>query len=209
MGISRDRAHKHRATGGKRIQIRKKRKFELGRPPANTKLHQGSEQRVHTVRTRGGNIKFRALRLDKGNFAWGSERCTRSTRIIDVIYNASNNELVRTKTLVKNAIVLVDANPFRQWYENYYATPLGRKSGTKISDIEGLQISQKKLESDSMKAIQKKAPIDPLLEEQFGTGRLKACISSRPGQCGRCDGYILEGKELEFYSRKIKAKKGK
>ena len=27
-----------------------------------------------------------------------------------------------------------------------------------------------------------------------------ACVSSRPGQSGRCDGYILEGKELEFYS---------
>jgi len=38
---------------------------------------------------------------------------------------------------------------------------------------------------------------------------IAACVSSRPGQCGRCDGYILEGKELEFYMRKIKAKKGK
>ena len=28
-----------------------------------------------------------------------------------------------------------------------------------------------------------------------------ACVSSRPGQSGRCDGYILEGKELEFYQR--------
>jgi len=36
-----------------------------------------------------------------------------------------------------------------------------------------------------------------------------ACVASRPGQCGRCDGYILEGKELEFYLRKVKAKKGK
>lgn len=41
--------------------------------------------------------------------------------------------------------------------------------------------------------------IDPALDEQFATGRLYACIASRPGQCGRCDGYILEGKELEFY----------
>lgn len=39
--------------------------------------------------------------------------------------------------------------------------------------------------------------IDPLLESQFGAGRLYAAISSRPGQCGRADGYILEGKELE------------
>ena len=36
-----------------------------------------------------------------------------------------------------------------------------------------------------------------------------ACIASRPGQSGRCDGYILEGKELEFYQRKLKSKKGK
>ena len=36
-----------------------------------------------------------------------------------------------------------------------------------------------------------------------------ACVSSRPGQSGRCDGYILDGKELEFYIRKIRAKKAK
>lgn len=36
-----------------------------------------------------------------------------------------------------------------------------------------------------------------------------ASISSRPGQSGRADGYILEGKELEFYLRKIKSKKTK
>jgi small subunit ribosomal protein S8e len=35
--------------------------------------------------------------------------------------------------------------------------------------------------------------LDTLLAEQFTTGRLYACISSRPGQCGRADGYILEG----------------
>ena len=33
------------------------------------------------------------------------------------VYNASNNELVRTNTLVKGAIIQVDAAPFRQWYE--------------------------------------------------------------------------------------------
>jgi small subunit ribosomal protein S8e len=51
--------------------------------------------------------------------------------------------------------------------------------------------------------------IDQHLAEQFQTGRLFACIASRPGQCGRCDGYILEGKELEFYLRKMQKKKSK
>lgn len=57
------------------------------------------------------------------------------TRIIDVIYNASNNELVRTKTLVKNAIVVIDATPFRQWYEGHYALPIGRRKTTKLVSI--------------------------------------------------------------------------
>merc|ERR1712243_373500 len=103
----------------------------------NTKL---GPQRIHTVRVRGGNRKFRALRLDQGNFAWGSECCARKTRIIDVVYNASNNELVRTKTLVKNAIVVIDATPFRQWYESPYALPLNRKKGTKMNEAEELAL---------------------------------------------------------------------
>ena len=37
--------------------------------------------------------------------------------------------------------------------------------------------------------------LDPHIEEQFGSGRLLACISSRPGQCGRADGYAIS----EFY----------
>jgi len=49
--------------------------------------------------------------------------------------------------------------------------------------------------------------IDPNINSQFDTGRLLASISSRPGQCGRCDGYILEGKELEFYVKKMARKK--
>ena len=77
MGISRDHLHKRRATGGKRAPIRNKRKFELGRPASMTKLGQ---QRIHTIRVRGGNKKYRALRLDTGNFSWGSESIARKTR---------------------------------------------------------------------------------------------------------------------------------
>ena len=101
----------------------------MGRPASMTKL---GAQRIHTVRTRGGNKKYRALRLDHGNFSWASESIARKTRIIDVVYNASNNELVRTKTLTKSAVVQIDASPFRQWYEAHYALPLGRKKGIKM-----------------------------------------------------------------------------
>ena len=51
--------------------------------------------------------------------------------------------------------------------------------------------------------------VETVLEDEFASGRVLASISSRPGQCGRSDGYILEGKELEFYLKKIKSKKGR
>ena len=81
-GITRDSRHKRSASGAQRAHYRKKRKFELGRQPASTKL---GPKRIHTVRVRGGNEKYRALRLDTGNFAWGSESITRKTRIIGVV----------------------------------------------------------------------------------------------------------------------------
>jgi len=87
--------------------------------------------RVHPVRCRGGNIKHRALRLETGNFSWGTEAVTRKTRLLGVVYNASNNELVRTNTLVKNAIIQIDATPFRQWYEQHYGIHLGKKEKKK------------------------------------------------------------------------------
>ena len=40
--------------------------------------------------------------------------------------------------------------------------------------------------------------------QMFKSGRLLAAISSRPGQSGRADGYILEGPELAFYRKKLR-----
>ena len=81
---------------------KKKRLYESGRPSTNTKL---GTRKVRPVKGRGGNMKFKALRIDVGNYSWGSECVTRKTRVLDVVYNATNNELVRTKTLVKNCVV--------------------------------------------------------------------------------------------------------
>jgi len=158
MGISRDSAHKRRNTGGKRKVHRKKRKYELGRPPAMTRL---GPNRIHPVRGRGGNIKYRALRLETGNFSWGTEAVARRTRLLAVVYNASNNELVRTNTLVKNAIIQIDATPFRQWYEQHYGIHLGkkekRKEGTSTKSSTKEKESTKKTgQKDSKKEAAKK-----------------------------------------------------
>lgn len=203
MGITREGRHKRRHTGGRREKYRKKRKFEMGRPAAMTKI---GEPRIHTVRGRGGNPKFRALRLDSGNFSWGTEVCTRKVRVLDVTYNASNNELVRTKTLVKGAIVVIDAHPFKTWYEAHYGVKIGlKKSGDREQPSIDLAEKSEQVRT-KLKARQANRTLESALDQQFASGRILAKITSRPGQTGRCDGYILEGKELHFYQKQMAKK---
>merc|ERR1712151_753339 len=208
MGIGRDSLHKRRSTGGRQKKWRKKRKHEMGRIPAGTKIN--SNVCVRRVRVRGGNFKYRALRLDSGNWSLPSEADARKTRVLDVTYNASNNELVRTQTLVKSAIVQIDATPFRHWYESHYGVKIGIKK-VKGQKVEEVKDDTKRSGSVTRKLAARQAgrKLDSVLDEQFSTGRIYAKISSRPGQCGRCDGYILEGKELEFYLKKMQKKKSK
>jgi len=210
MGISRDSRHKHRKTGGRRNIHQKKRKYEMGRPAALCKL---GAKRVRPVRCRGGNMKYRALRVDNGNFSWGSENCAKKVRLLDVVYNATSNELVRTKTLTKNTVVQIDAQPFKQWYLKKYGVDLGKKGkGAKGKDgkdaKEGEEPEKKSRHvTFKLKYRESRQKLDPAVEEQFQSGRLLAAIASRPGQCGRCDGYVLEGEELTFYKRKLEKKK--
>merc|ERR1711937_157577 len=184
MGIVRSGLHKRKVTGAKRTPYRTKRKYEIGRPPANTKL---GETRMRLVRVRGGNIKKKLIRQNKGNFAWGSEAIAKKTRILDVIYNASSNELVRTKTLVKSAVIVVDCTPFRQYYETRYGINLGRSKTVDESKWDKEKAEQVKKARAGMQ------PLDTLIADQFKGGKLMAKISSSPGQVGRVDGYILEG----------------
>ena len=45
---------------------------------------------------------------------------TKKSKIVNVIYNAVSNELVRTNTLTKNTIVYVDATPFQKYVLGKY-----------------------------------------------------------------------------------------
>ena len=204
MGISRDSRHKRRSTGGRMPVHQKKRKFEMARQPSMTKL--GAKQ-VRSVRGRGGNYKFRALRIDVGNFTWASEAFSSKSRILDVVYNATNNELVRTKTIVKNSIVQVDATPFKKFYAEHYDVELGKKKQKEAEAAAATETKRSRHVLATLKKRQAARVIDQHVAEQFSAGRLLACVSSRPGQSGRADGYILEGKELEFYIKKMEKKK--
>lgn len=142
-------------------------------------------------------------------FSWGSESISKKTRVLDVVYNATNNELVRTKTIVKNCIVVIDGNPFRQWYLKHYDIELNKKKLEESNKAREEAKRSKHLVA-TLKGRAKDRVIDQKVADQFNSGRLFACVVARPGQSGRCDGYILEGKELEFYMKKMeKKKKGK
>jgi small subunit ribosomal protein S8e len=136
---------------------------------------------------------------------------TKKTRILDVVYNASNNELVRTKTLVKNCIVQIDSTPFRTWFENHYHVKVAGKKGDE-GVVEAAADDKKQSDHLQRKIAERKkeaSELDPRIAEQFATGRVLACLSSRPGQSGRADGYLLEGPELDFYQKQLQKKKSK
>ena len=205
MGISRDSRHKRRLTGGRMPVHKKKRVFEAGRPAANTKL---GDRKIKKIRVRGGNSKFRALRLNTGNFNWASEGVAFKTKVLAVIYNASNNELVRTNTLVKNTVIRVDATPFRKYLGKHYFGSNDENFKVTFAWEEKDDVKKADPKNKATKFIKRRAEtkIEQRLQDQIGKGQLLACISSRPGQSGRVDGYILEGKELDFYLKKIEKK---
>ena len=126
--------------------------------------------------------------------------------MIGVSYHPSNNELVRTNTLTKSAIVQIDAAPFRQWYEAHYGTSLGRRRQQQASAGKEGEKEVKKSKSVEKKQAARAATgkVESAIEKQFEAGRLYAIVASRPGQSGRCDGYVLEGEELAFYQRAIR-----
>ena len=205
MGISRSSKLKRRLTGGMCPIHQKKRKYLMGRQSSNTKL---GDKKVVTVRCRGSNIKRRALRINEGNFCWVSEKCTRKSKILEVVYNATHNELVRTQRIVKGCVVTIDPTPFKYyWHIHYEEKKINRLPEMKDSN------NVANLEKKKSKK-QKKHPFSDQLDKEkyqsffdnLNRNRLYARIVSRPGQTGRADGYLLEGKELEFYLKKIEKK---
>ena len=190
MGLTNDKMFKRRNTGGLRMPWHKKRMYLHGRPAANTRVHivkasnaqtnkQQDPKKVTLIRCRGGNYKQRALRLLYGNFSWAGVNFNAKSSILSVCYNSANNELVRTNTLVKSCIVYIDATPFK--------AALEKKD---VKENQKVHISNQ----------------DKAVEQEIQEGRLMAKITTRPGQSGMADGYVLEGPELAFYQKKIATK---
>lgn len=215
MGISREGILKRKRTGGQRRAIKKKRLYGMGRPTSATKL--APDKFVKIIRVRGGNRKYRALKLNHGNFVWKSQNFAKKVRILQVLYNAANNEFVRRNLLCKGTVVAIDKTAFENQYKlKWGAHPKDgtSKDGSK-PDIEIMKAVDENINKYKGALKRRKASKkawgcdDEYLQKTFQKREepLLAMISTRAGQCGRADGYVLEGKELDFYKRKIAERK--
>merc|ERR1711879_616569 len=205
MGDSR---HKRRLTGGRMPCHQKKRQFECGKPAANTRL---AAKRIRLVRKRGGQFKHRALRLNMGNFMWQSEGVTKKCKIVNVVYNPVSNELVRTNTLTKGTIVFIDANALVEHVWGHYFGKYNVSKDEKVkwdweTKEDNKDFKLKKGDTNVANICKFRrinTQIERNLTDQLTRASCLARITSRPGQSGRCDGVILEGKELDFYLKKL------
>ena len=82
---------------------------------------------------------------------------------------------------------------------------MGRRRQAKtVKEGEAEEKKSKSVDKKQAARVTAQGKVEPALERQFEAGRLYAIVASRPGQCGRVDGYVLEGEELAFYTRAIR-----
>jgi len=103
MGIVHWDLHKRKKTGAKKRIWRKKRKYELGRFPAETILHE--ERKLKIIRTKGGGLKLRLLREKYVNLYIPNEGRVERTEILSVVENPANREYSRRGVITKGTII--------------------------------------------------------------------------------------------------------
>ncbi|MCD6524792.1 MAG: 30S ribosomal protein S8e [Thermococcus sp.] len=89
-------------SGGRIVLARKKRKRELGREPANTRVTDKVEKRK-IIRTYGGNRKVRLIEAAYANVFEGGKG--KKVKILDVIENPANRQYARRNIITKGAII--------------------------------------------------------------------------------------------------------
>jgi small subunit ribosomal protein S8e len=94
---------KRKLTGAKLRTFRKKRKYEIGREPIETKL---GEEKKKKVRVRGGNIK---VKLQTTRYVNLTDRgTTKKVRLLGVEENPANLDFTRRQIITKGSIIQTD-----------------------------------------------------------------------------------------------------
>jgi small subunit ribosomal protein S8e len=100
-----------RRESGKRYRVsQKKKRFEIGRAPADTTLGEG---RNRIIRTRGGNLKVRALRTVYANVSMPATGESKKAKIETVVENRADPNYMRRNILTKGAIIKTELGKAR------------------------------------------------------------------------------------------------
>jgi small subunit ribosomal protein S8e len=99
-----------KSTGGRYHANRGKKRFEIGRSPADTVI---GKTRVKIIRVTGGNTKVRALRCEYANVSDKKIGRVQKVKINSVAANAANPNYVRRNLMTKGAIIATDLGKAR------------------------------------------------------------------------------------------------
>ncbi|MFQ5818425.1 MAG: 30S ribosomal protein S8e [Candidatus Heimdallarchaeota archaeon] len=92
-----------RKSSGRRYRAyRKKRKYELGRPPTETLI---GPVKKKIIRTMGGNRKIRLQRTEEVNIFDPTKGTTRNVKVLDVLDNEANKDFTRRKVITRGALI--------------------------------------------------------------------------------------------------------
>lgn len=97
---------KRKPSGGRLSKNRDKRKFELGRPPALTKIGQRKQK---TKRVLGGNLKKSLLAFETVNLYDFKAKSYKKAKVLKVLKNPANRHFVRRNIITKGSIIETDA----------------------------------------------------------------------------------------------------
>ena len=89
---------------------RKKRSYELGRPPRMTRI---AEKRVKTIGVMGGNLKKGLLACNSANLYDPAKKRFSKAKILQVLENPANRHFIRRNIITKGAIIETDAGKAR------------------------------------------------------------------------------------------------
>ena len=93
---------RRKVTGGKVIAARGKRKFEMGRESAETRISEVKRKKISTM---GGNRKVRLLQCNIANVTNPKDGKTVTAAIETVIGNTANKHYVRRNILTRGSVI--------------------------------------------------------------------------------------------------------
>ena len=93
-------------TGGRAKLNQNKRKAELGKSAAETKI---GDRKVKKIRTKGGNEKIRLTNENKINVVNPKTNKVEIAEILNVVENSANIQFVRRNIITKGAVIETSA----------------------------------------------------------------------------------------------------